>query len=278
MENTNAPTITPLAPAVGAEVFGVDLARPLDDRAFAAIHRAFLDHAVLVFRDQDIGVTQHLAFTRRFGEPEVHILDQFNLPGFPHILVLSNAKDETGAPLGLEDAGRYWHTDVSYTEEPSMASFLFAIDVPPNGGDTLFAGTSAAYAALPADLRAQIDGLKGVHGLTKMTAPKMTDEQFAALKPEIHPLARTHPETGGKAIYAGAFAMGIQGLAEDEARKLLDRLADFCARERFVYRHRWRVGDFVVWDNRCVLHQATDFDPPYRRHLHRTTVAGGRPV
>ena len=278
MEDANAPTITPLAPAVGAEVFGVDLARPLDDRAFAAIHRAFLDHAVLVFRDQDIGVTQHLAFTRRFGELEVHILNQFNLPGVPHILVLSNAKDEAGAPLGLEDAGRYWHTDVSYTEEPSMASFLFAIDVPPNGGDTLFAGTSAAYAALTGDLRAQIDGLKGVHGLTKMTAPKMTDEQFAALKPEIHPLARTHPETGRKAIYAGAFAMGIQGLAEDEAHKLLDRLADFCTRERFVYRHRWRVGDFVVWDNRCVLHQATDFDPRYRRHLHRTTVAGGRPV
>ena len=272
------PAVRPLTAAIGAEISGVDLARPLDDGVFATIHKAFLDHAVLVFRDQAINDAQHLAFTRRFGVPEVHIFDQFNLPDEPQILVLSNAKDEAGAPLGLEDAGRYWHTDVSYTERPSMASFLFAIDVPPEGGDTMFSGMTAAYEALPAEMKTRIEGLNGVHGLNKITAPKMTEAQFAKLKPEVHPLVRTHPETGRKAIYGGAFAMGIQGLAEDEARPLLDWLADSCAEERFHYRHSWRAGDFVIWDNRCLLHHATEFDPRYRRHLHRTTVAGDRPA
>ncbi len=273
-----SPAVQPLTPAVGAEMSGVDLACPLDDALFSAVHGALLDHAVLVFRDQAIGDEQHLAFTRRFGELEVHILDQFNLPGRPNILVLSNAKDEAGAPLGLEDAGRYWHTDVSYTERPSMASFLFAIDVPPEGGDTMFAGMTAAYEALPDEMKERLDGLKGVHGLNKITAPRMTDAQFAKLKPEVHPLVRTHPETGRKAIYAGVFTLGVEGLPEGEGRALLDWLAAHCAEERFIYRHRWRAGDFVIWDNRSVLHHATDYDPRHRRHLHRTTVAGDRPV
>ena len=272
------PAVQQMTPAVGAEISGVDLAQVLDDATFATIHQAFLDHAVLVFRDQTIDVAQHLAFTRRFGEPEVHILGQFNLAENPQILMQSNGRDEDGKPLGLEDAGRYWHTDVSFKEAPSKASFLFAIDVPPERGDTLFAGMAAAYEALPAELKTRVQGRNGVHGLNKITAPQMTDAQFATLKPELHPLVRTHPQTGRKAIYAGAFALGVDGLAESEARALLDELGEFCTQTRFVYRHRWCKGDFVVWDNRCVLHRATDFDARHRRHMHRTTVAGDRPV
>lgn len=269
-------TVHQLTVAVGAEISGIDLAVPLDDATFAAIERAFLDHGVLVFRDQAITAGQHVEFTRHFGEPDIHVIEQFNLPGHPNIWVLSNAKDETGAPLGVEDVGRFWHTDLAHTENPGAASFLYAIEVPPEGGDTLFAGMYAAYDALPTDLRTRIGSLNAVHGL--YNPPELTDAQAAKFKPHVHPLVRTHPQTGRKAIYAGGNALGVEGLSEDEARALLDRLAEFCAQERFVYRHRWRRGDLVLWDNRCVLHRATDFDPRHRRHMHRTTVAGDRPV
>ncbi len=271
-------SVTPLGGPLGAEVAGVDLAAPLDEPSHAALHAAFLEHAVQVLRDQSVTPAKHITFTRRFGEPEVHILSQFNLAHHPEILVLSNGKDAEGQPLGLGDAGRYWHTDVSYTKRPSMASFLYALEVPPAGGDTVFASTGAAYDALPADWKARLGGLRTVHGLNRITAPKFTDEQFAALEYVEHPLLRRHPETGRQAIYAGAFALSVVGLRREESREILDFLADHCAKPEFRYRHAWRARDLVMWDNRCIVHHATDFDHAHLRHLHRTTVAGDVPV
>ena len=159
-----------------------------------------------------------------------------------------------------------------------MGSFLYALEVPPAGGDTVFASTRAAYDALPAEWKARLDGLRAVHGLNRVTAPKFTDEQFAALEYVEHPLLRTHAETGRKAIYTGAFALSVVGLSEDESREILDFLADHCARPEFQYRHAWRARDLVMWDNRCIVHHATDFDHAHLRHMHRTTVAGEAPV
>ncbi len=271
-------TVAALTESIGAEVSGADLGVALGEAAFQAIHDAFLEHSVLVFRDQSLSPNQHIALTRRFGEAEVHILNQFHHADHPEILILSNGRDPSGAPLGLEDAGRYWHTDVSFTKEPSMGSFLYAHDVPPEGGDTVFASTRAAYDALSAAWKARLDGLRAVHGLNRTTAPKFTDDQFAALDHIEHPIVRMHPETGQKAIYTGAFALSVVGLPERESRDILDFLADHCAAPAFQYRHAWRAHDLVMWDNRCVLHRATDFDSTHRRHLHRTTVAGDAPI
>ena len=275
-------SVEPLAKSIAAEVSGADLGAALSEGDFNAVHDAFLEHSVLVFRGRSqtpaLTPDRHIALTRRFGEAEVHMLDQFHHADHPEILILSNGKDSGGKPLGLEDAGRYWHTDVSYAHRPGMASFLYAHDVPPKGGDTVFASTRAAYDALSADWKARLQGLRAVHGLNRITAPKFTDEQFAALDYVEHPLVRTHPETRRKAIYTGAFALSVAGLPENESRGILEFLADHCAKPEFQYRHAWRAHDLVMWDNRCVVHHATGFDRKHLRHMHRTTVAGGVPV
>ncbi|MSO64629.1 MAG: TauD/TfdA family dioxygenase [Alphaproteobacteria bacterium] len=271
-------TVHRLDDALGAEVRGVDLAQNLDATTFAAIHAAFLEHLVLVFRDQQLPPDRHIAFTRRFGQPEIHILEQFHLPGHHEMLVLSNKKRPDGSPIGLEDAGRYWHTDVSFWPVPSLGSLLYAIEVPPEDGDTWFANQYQALIELPTDLRIDINGRRALHALNRLVAPKFTDEQLARVVPVPHPIVRIHPETGRRALYAGAFAMGVDGMAATAAKTLLDRLYRHCGDDRFVYRHRWRVGDLVMWDNRCVLHHATSFDPRHTRHMHRTTVVGSMPV
>lgn len=270
--------VEPLTTSIGAEVLGADLGTALSEADFDVVREAFLEHSVLVVRGQTLTPRRHIALTRRFGEPEIHILNQFHHADHPEILILSNRKDSSGKPVGLEDAGRYWHTDVSYTPQPSAASFLYAHEVPPAGGDTVFASTRAAYDALSADWKARLRGLRAVHGLNRITAPKFTDEQFAVLERVEHPLVRAHPETGRKAIYTGAFALSVVGLPDDESREILEFLADHCARPEFGYRHAWRAHDLVLWDNRSVVHHATEFDPAHLRHMHRTTVAGGVPV
>lgn len=270
--------VKPLTKFVGAEVAGADLGAVLSEANFVAIHDAFLEHSVLAFRDQSLTPDQHIALTRRFGDAEVHVLNQFHHADHPEILILSNGKDAGGQPLGLGDAGRYWHTDVSFTKAPSLGSILYALDVPPAGGDTVFASTRAAYDALSTEWKSRLDGLRAVHGLNRITAPKFTDEQFASLEYVEHPIVRAHPETGRKAIYTGAFALSVVGLPEAESREILDFLADHCARPEFQYSHAWQAHDLVMWDNRCVLHHATDFDHAHLRHMHRTTVAGDVPV
>ncbi|MGE5147106.1 MAG: TauD/TfdA dioxygenase family protein [Candidatus Eiseniibacteriota bacterium] len=277
-------SVRPLSPALGAEIGGVDLARPLDDAAFRRILDAFHAHSVILFRDQHLSEAQHIAFSRRFGPLEIHVAKQYLLPGHPEIVVLSNRVDADGRPEGIEDAGRYWHSDLSYMRRPSLGSLLYALEVPDEGGDTLFASMHAAHDALPAGLKGRIEGLKAVHrygdrwrkdAAQGRARASLSDAERQATPDAIHPVVRVHPGNGRPALYVNeGFTVGIVGMAEDEGRALLGELFAFSTRPEFTWRHRWRPGDLLFWDNRSVVHSATDYDPRTIRHLHRTTVAG----
>ena len=281
-------TIRPLSDVMGAEVIGADLARPLDDATFRTIHRAFIDAGVLVLRDQRLTPEQHVAFSKRFGPLSIHIKDEFLYPGVPEILILSNRKHPDGRPMGFEDAGRYWHSDMSYVEEPPLGSLLHGVEIPPAGGDTLFCNMYLAYETLPAATKARIANLRARHsfvasfeGKTKASATRgtLTEEQKRKLTDAIHPVVRTHPETGRKALYVNpGFTFKMEGMAEAEGQVLLEELFAHATQERFQYRHRWKPFDLVFWDNRCAMHHATTYDTRYIRHMQRTTVKGDRPV
>ena len=283
------PAFEPLSEAVGAEVAGVDIGEALaneqlDGDVFALIKGAFHDYGVLVFRDQRLREDQHIAFSRRFGELEIHVATQFLLPAHPEIAVLSN-KSDNGKPLGIEDAGRFWHSDLSYMARPSLGSLLYAHEVPPPeaGGDTLFAGMYAVYAALDDALKQQLSGLTAVHSYEAqwqrdaergMNRAELDDDARAKVPEVSHPVVRPHPITGRAALYVNSgFTVRIEGWPEDESQDLLAQLFTHSTEDRFVHTHHWRPRDLVMWDNACIVH-ATPHDPACIRHLHRTTVAG----
>lgn len=271
---------------LGAEVVGLDLPQPLPDDTFRQVHRAHLDHHVLVFRDAHITPAQQIAFSRRFGPLQRHVLHQFALPGHPEILVVSNIV-ENGKPIGLGDAGHYWHSDLSYVDRPSLGSMLHAQELPAEGGDTLFANMHLAYDTLPAGLRNAIDGLKAEHSyLCKYEElrarspwrPPLSAEQIAAVKPQVHPVVRTHPETGRKALFVSEhFTTRIVGLPADEGAGLLAELFAHSVRPEHLYRHRWQPHDMVFWDNRSLMHLAAGCPDHLRRRLNRTTIEGDVP-
>ena len=274
-----------LSDAAGAEVVGLDLSKPLTDEAHNAVHQAFLDHCLIVLRDQHLTPEQHIAFSRRFGSLTTHVLDQFLLPRHPEILRISNKKSANGENIGLADAGRYWHSDLSYAEQPSLGSMLYALEIPPpgKGGDTLFANMYKAYEALPADKRAYLDGLNASFLISRKRFSnddriKLNDDQADQTPGVVHPVVRTHPETGRKALYVNpGHTDSIVGLTPDESRALLDELHAHTTQPQFVYRHKWRPHDLVFWDNRCLMHIADPPQPGYDRHMHRTTIEGERP-
>ena len=278
--------IRPLDAPLGAEVLGLDLGRPLADDDFARIHRAHLDHHVLVFRDLRITPQQQVDFSRRFGPLQIHVLRQFQLPGHPEILVVSNIK-ENGQPIGLGDAGHYWHSDLSYKELPSLGSMLHAQELPSEGGDTLFANQHLAWERLPAALKNAVAGLKAEHHYLAKYAelqqrnpwrPNLTPEQIAEVKPVVHPVVRTHPENGRKALFVSEhFTTRIVDVPEDESRALLDELFRLSTLPELVYRHRWQPHDMVFWDNRSVTHLAAGCPDHLRRRLNRTTIEGDAP-
>ena len=286
------PDIRPFDAALGAEVRGVDLSQALDDATFAAIERAYDDHSVLLFRDQTIDEIRHVDFSRRFGDLEVHVLDQYLHPEHPEILIVSNVMDGD-RHVGIYDAGRYWHTDLSYMAVPSRGSLLYAIEVPHDAagrplGDTLFASTATAFDALPEDMKRHIAGLKAEFSLANRHAKLVADgDPNAALSdahqekapPVVHNVVRTHPNTGRKSIYVNEGQTSrILGLPDDEARDLLEALCTHCTRPEFIYRHRWRVGDLLMWDNIPTQHIAIrDYALPQRRYMHRTTLRGTPP-
>src|SRR3954454_12240692 len=274
--------------ALGAEIV-FDLSQPIDDPTFGDIERLFHDNIIVFFRDQRLSNEQHIDFSRRFGELEIHIVKKYLLPGYPEILLISNIRNEAGEHIGLADAGFTWHTDTSYRRRPSRCSLLFAKEVPYRDGeplgDTLFANTIAAYEALPISLRQRIDGLKAIHRysarrrVADSPRPKLTAEQLAETPDIAHPIVRTHPYTGRKSLYvtAGECA-GIIGMPEDEAIDLIAELDAHCVKPEFCYRHQWRVGDLVIWDNASAMHLAIcDYALPERRLMHRTTVIGTQP-
>ncbi|CAN5206000.1 TauD/TfdA family dioxygenase [soil metagenome] len=268
---------------LGAEVVGLDLTRPLDADDFARIHRAHLDHHVLVFRDQRITPQQHIDFSRRFGPLQIHVLKNFQLENHPEILIVSNIK-ENGQPIGLGDAGYYWHSDLSYKEKPSLGSLLHAQELPAEGGDTLFANQHTAWEQLPPVLKHAVEKLQAEHSyLAKYEElrarspwrPKLTDAQVAEVKPVVHPVVRTHPENGRKALFVSEhFTTRIVGVPEHESRALLDELFERSTRAQFVYRHQWQPNDLVFWDNRSVMHLAAGTPDHLRRRMNRTTIEG----
>lgn len=278
--------VRPFSGPLGAEVTGLDLRRAVDAETFARIHRAHLDHHVLVFRDQRITPAEQIAFSRRFGPLQIHVLKQFQLAGHPEILIVSNVR-ENGRPIGLGDAGHFWHSDLSYKEVPSLGSMLHAQELPAEGGDTLFADMHQAYDALPPGLQRQLAGLRAEHTYLARYAelqqrspwrPNLTAQQIAEVAPAIHPVVRTHPETGRKALFVSEhFTTRIVGLPEDESRELLDLLFEHSVRPEFVYRHRWLPHDLVFWDNRSLLHLAAGCPDDQRRLLYRTTIEGDAP-
>ncbi|HWE49925.1 MAG TPA: TauD/TfdA family dioxygenase [Bryobacteraceae bacterium] len=280
-------TVSPAGKALGAEIQGVDLKR-IDDAAFAAIHRGWIDNLVLLFRGQQLSDEDLIAFSRHFGNLDLAPVQETGrrfVEGYPEIYVVSNVI-ENGVPIGSLGAGEAtWHTDMSYLEDPPKASMLYALEIPPDGGDTWFCSMYLAYEALPDSLRQRIEGLKVKHDGTYNSGGYVRQGVTAVDDPvsspgTYHPLVCRHPESGRRGLYLGrrrnAYISGLP-LADSEA--LLDELWGFATREEFALRHRWQVGDVVLWDNRCTMHRRDSFDPGTRRVLHRTQVKGdSRPV
>ena len=265
----------------GLEAAGVDLATALGDTAFKEIEQAFFAGQVLVLRDQRLTPAQFLAFARRFGPPEPHVIDQFHHPDFADILILSNVVKD-GQPTGLADAGTYFHTDYSYLDVPARCTMLHSIVVPKAGGDTLFANQYAAYDDLPVSMKARIENLVGLHHYgnrddlneaSRTVASVLTDDQKHRMNWVRHRVVRPHPVTGRKALYAvSGSSFGIEGMPDDEAIALLDELKTHATQPKYVYRLRYGIGDVVIWDNASLLHSATLTDPDYPRTLWRITV------
>lgn len=280
--------INPLSEALGAEVIGIDVAN-LTDTAFAEIQAAFLDHLVLVFRDQDLTPEQQIAFSERFGELEIHLSADHLLEGHPKILMVSN-KQENGRYIGAVSAGDYWHSDLSCQERPNLASFLYALELPAEGGGTGFCNQYKALETLPDDLRKAIEGKRAIHTFNRMRNPRVhvpgvhkgdAKMRYGERAPDdgVHPMIRTHPETGRKALYVSErFTVGIEGMADEDAQELLGKLFDHQLNDELIYRHHWQLHDLTMWDNRCTTHHALGGIPAGQiRHMHRTTVAGDVP-
>jgi taurine dioxygenase len=271
----------PLSAGFGLETSDVDISKPLSDTAFDEIERTFFQGQVLVLRAQTLTPAQFVAFARRFGPPEPHVIDQFHHPADPNILILSNRKKD-GQPVGLADAGTYFHTDYSYLQVPARATMLYSIEVPTAGGNTLFANQYAAYDGLSESMRRRVAPLVAVHhygnrkeanDASRIAASPLTAEQKAKMPLITHPLVRSHPVTGRKALYAvSGSSYGIVGMPEDEAVALLDELAAHATQPKYVYSLAYRVGDVVIWDNASLLHSATLTDPDDPRTLWRITI------
>jgi taurine dioxygenase len=278
--------INRLSDALGAEIVGVDVAQ-VSDEDFAAIHAAWLDHEVLIFKNQDLTPEQHIDFSKRFGDLEVHISVDHLLAGHPEIMMVSN-KQEDGRYIGAVSAGDYWHSDLSCNAHPTKASLLYALEIPSVGGDTEWADMYAAYETLPEKTKQRIEGLRGVHSWNRMRNPRVhvpqvhnddAEMRYGERAPDdsLHPIVRTHPETGRKALYVSPrFTLGVEGLDYDEAQELLDELFAHQTRREFVFHHEWSLGDLVLWDNRCTVHYACGGHNE-ARHMHRTSVAGDVP-
>jgi taurine dioxygenase len=283
------PSVVKSGNACGAEI-RFDLSSELDARTFAEIEQAFHDNIVVYFRGQQLSNEGHIEFSRRFGKLEVHVLKKYLLSSYPEILLISNIKDENGENIGLADAGFTWHTDVSYLKKPSRCSLLYAKEVLHRDGrslgDTLFTNTIAAYEALPERMKRKLVGLRAIHRysarkrVANSPRPKLTVKQLEETPDVAHPIVRTHAWTGRKSLYVTAGeCIGIEGMPQDEAVALIEDLHAHCLRPQFQYRHKWQVGDLLMWDNATSMHIAIcDYALPERRLMHRTTVAGGVPV
>ena len=275
-------TIAPVSGALGAEVGGIDLSQPLDEKTVGELRAAFNENHVLFFRDQALSPREQIGFGRKFGELGTHPYVEAN-PDHPEVL------DIVTEPTDRINFGGGWHSDVTFLAEPDLGSILYAIDVPAVGGDTLFANQHAAYEALSDTMKELIDPLVGVHSARdqyggngysqRSTAMVTRNEAGAADSYTLHPVVRTHPESGRKALYVNrAFTLGIKGMHRAESKALLDFLFAHATKERFTCRFRWQPGSVAMWDNRSVQHYALhDYKGEWRR-MRRITIKGDRPV
>jgi len=271
-------TVTPIADALGAEISGVDLASDLPEETVAEIRRAWLEHLVVFFRDQALGLDEFLGFARRIGNPVEYPFVK-GVDGYPEIIAVAKLPDET------VNFGGIWHSDTVYLERPPMASMLIAREVPPVGGDTMFANMYAAYEALSPGMQRLLDGLVAVNSSAMADVSKtredrrrdsgdVDDREFVA----EHPVVRTHPETGRKALYVNvAHTQRFVDMTEDESRPLLQFLFDHSIRPEFTCRFQWRVGSLALWDNRCAMHNPINDYHGHTRILHRITLEGDVP-
>jgi taurine dioxygenase len=274
----------PLAPKLGARIVDVRLARGLSDELFAAIYRAFLRHQVLVFEPQEVPPGEQVAFARRFGEVQVHVMSQYHADGHPELYRLSNL-DENGRPSGKHpDKGTLvWHTDGSWSRVTGQATIIYGEVVPATGGETHFADMYGAYDRLSADWKRRLATLRAVHNLDFSRTRRhgedlMTEAQKRERPPVDHPIIRTHPETGRKCVYLGDHAEYIVGMPYAEGRALIEEINAMIIHADLVYEHRWTKGELLLWDNRCVLHRATGFDLATQgRVVRRCTVLGEVP-
>ncbi|MFZ2007962.1 MAG: TauD/TfdA family dioxygenase [Stellaceae bacterium] len=276
--------IRPLHGEFAGEVTGVPPDLQVDDATLREIEAAWFRYGILVFRDLDMTPAEHVAFSRRLGPLHIMVPSEFNLPELPEVWVVGNA-EKNGKPLGLRGAGMGFHTDGEDKIVPNAGSFLYAKIVPPEGGDTLFADMRAVYAALPDDVKRKIAGHRArfsradMHAINYPNMRPYTPEELVARPDVYHPLVRRHDKSGVVSLYIGRWACDIDGLPKDEGRALVAWLQEFAHQDRFVYRHRWRDGDGVLWDNRCTQHCATPFDEArYARLMHRTTLEGAAPI
>jgi len=273
-------TVKPLSNVLGASIDGLDLREPLTAKTKRAVYDAFLQYHVLCFRDQHLSEAQQIAFTEQFGALERHLARNRGVSN-PLVHIVSNLNAE-GKPSGVV-ASTAWHSDKSFRPLPSLATILYALVMPPEGGETCFANMVAAYEALSDAEKAELQDVRVVHSWELSIARaggKATPEEIADAPPIAHPLVRTIPETGRKALFMGERAVFFEGFPEDVGSARLDALTAHAVEERFVYRHKWKLGDLIMWDNRCLLHRAnTNFDAArYPRVLQRTCLRGLAPA
>ena len=272
-------TVRSLSPLVAAEVTGLDLREPLDPATRQAVYDAFVRYQVLAFRDQSLTRTEQIAFTEQFGTLERHIASNRGGDN-PLLHIVSNLNAE-GKPSGKVKSAT-WHSDKSFRPEPSMATILHAVIMPPDGGDTCFANMYAAYDALDDAEKTALDGLRVIHSWElsqQKSGLRATEEEIRDAPPMSHPLVRVHPDSGRKCLFMGLHASHFDGWPMQDGRALLARLEAHATQDRFVYRHKWHAGDVLMWDNRCLLHRADpNFDAAlYPRVLHRTCLRGTPP-
>ena len=268
--------VRPLAETFGAEVYGVSLSGEMDAGTFAEIRALWLRYELLLFRDQSMSKDDHVGFSRLIGPLEHHIREEWLNDTHPEILQITNIKKD-GKPLGaLADAEVGWHYDQIYLPRPAVASVLYSLKIPPEGGSTYFADMTAAYERLPRHLKEIVDGRTAIQSYGAFNSRYSTDinDSQASLTPDrTHPLVRTHPYTGRRALYVcPGMTIGITGLPEDEGTAVLQALFEWSVRPEFVYRHDWRLGDALLWDNACTMHRRDPFDGRHDRLMHRTTI------
>jgi alpha-ketoglutarate-dependent taurine dioxygenase len=282
-------TVRKLHPALGAEVRGIDMHRPLDPDTARELQDAWMEHLVLVFPDQHVTDQEHVAFTRYFGEPEIFHQKIIRSERVKEIFRVSNVNEDgilmpPDHPTVQQVAlAQFWHTDSSYRQIPCTGALLHGVEVSRTGGETQFTNMYQVYDALPEALKRQVQGRKAQHNFghmhTQANLKPLTEEEQAAMPPVWQPMVRKHPVTGRSALYISPiYNDAVEGMNREDGRQLIAELTQIAADRRFVYTHRWETDDVLMWDNRCTMHQVTPFDPRERRVMHRTTIVGQDPV